>query len=89
MTRETAGPLPGRLSHGTIVSGPAPAARRAAKPASSLAGAVTTGAVRSPCSVAMSAVTSGRVVSSPPSLPRTYPASVTVVVMIWTCGSAK
>ena len=45
-TRETASALLGRLSHGTRVIGPASASRRAAKPATSRAGAVATGAAQ-------------------------------------------
>jgi hypothetical protein len=43
-TSAVTAPLSGRLSHGTTVSGPAPAARRAARPASSRPGTVVTGA---------------------------------------------
>ena len=66
-TRVSAAPLCGRLSHGTSVSGPASARRRAASPASSRAGVVRTGASRSLRSAAMSSRTSGRSRSRPPS----------------------
>ena len=88
-TRATAAPFSGRLSHGTTVSGPAPARRRAARPATSLAGAVRTSAVGSARSVSTSASTSARAVSRPPVEVRTYPASVTVVVTSRTSGEER
>jgi hypothetical protein len=70
MTCATAAPFRGRLSQGTIVSGPAPAWRRAAKPATSIAGAVRTGAERSARRVSMSVLISSRSTPSPPSAAR-------------------
>jgi hypothetical protein len=86
-TRAVSAPLSGRLSQDTIATGPAPATRRAARPATSRPGTVRTGEPARRLAMSVRTAASSR--SSPPSLPRGYAASVTVSVTTATCGRAS